>query len=47
MLAPFALGLWFKDENRAQCHGLSGSHEERELKEATQVTQSFPELSSC
>lgn len=47
MLARFALGLWIKDESRAQCHGLSGSHEERELKEATKVTQSFPELPSC
>lgn len=47
MLAPFALGLWFKNESRAQCYGLLDAHEERELKEAAKVTQSFPELPSC
>lgn len=33
MMVPFALGLWFRDESRAQFHGLLGTHEENSRKQ--------------
>lgn len=33
LMVPFPLGLWFRDESRAQSHGLLGTHEENSRKQ--------------